>query len=279
VNQFGKQFSGLLVRPLRATSNRRFFVAWVGSLVLLLAPSFMDAQEPAILRADAEQLVALANQARAQVGAPPLHWDPALAEAARKHTLRMISEGPIAHIYPGELQLSERAGLAGAHFDLVEENIAIGSSPAQIHDAWMHSQGHRENMLNRQVNRVGIAVISARGVLYATADFSHGVENLTGDQVEAQVASLIAPSGVRILHDHSIARAACSADRGLPPAAQGSAVPSFVMRWQDSDLSHLPKNLADQLSSGHYRQAAIGSCLPEGPGGTFTAYRIAVLLY
>jgi hypothetical protein len=223
--------------------------------------------------------MALANQARAQVGAPPLRWDPALAEAARKHTLRMISEGPIEHIYPGELKLSERAGLAGAHFDLIEENIAIGPDPAEIHDAWMHSKGHRENMLNPEVNRIGIAVIAGRGVLYATADFSHSVKNFTNAQVESHVASLIAPSGVKILPDHTLARAACAADRGLPPAARGGREPSFVMRWQDSDLSHLPKNLSSELASGRYREAAIGSCQPEGDAGTFTAYRIAVLLY
>jgi hypothetical protein len=253
----------------------------VACTALLLGSGIPSAQsqDQQTLRADAEQLMALANQARAKAGVPPLRWDPALAEAARKHTMRMVSEGPIAHIYPGELQLSERAGLAGAHFDVIEENIAIGADPAQIHDAWMHSKGHRENMLNPDVNRVGIAVIAARGVLYATTDFSRGVENLTTDQVEAHVAGLIAASGVKVLSNHSIARAACTADRGLPPAAQGAAVPGFVVRWQDSDLSHLPKNLADQLASGRYHNAAVGSCQPTGDAETFTSYRIAVLLY
>jgi uncharacterized protein YkwD len=241
--------------------------------------SALSAQEPPIRRSDAEQLMALANQARARVGSPPLRWDPALAEAARKHTLRMISEGPIAHVYPGELELSERAGLAGAHFDLVEENIAVGPDPAEIQDAWMHSKGHRENMLNPQVDRVGIAVIAARGVLYATADFSRGVQSLTDAQVEARIAALIAPSGVKVLPSHELARAACTADRGLPLSARGAAEPSFVMRWQDSDISHLPRRLADQLATGKFRQAAVGSCQPNGDAGTFTAYRIAVLLY
>ena len=87
--------------------------------------------------------MALANQARAAAGAPPLRWDNALAEAALKHTLRMVAEGPIAHQYPGELSVSERAGFTGAHFVLIEENVAIGATPAEIHDEWMHSKGHR----------------------------------------------------------------------------------------------------------------------------------------
>lgn len=237
------------------------------------------AQTNANIQPDAEQLMALANRARAQAGAPPLRWDPALAQAAFKHTERMVAEGPIAHRYPGELELKERAGLAGAHFDLIEENIAIGPSAAAIHDAWMHSEGHRDNMLNPEVNRVGIAVVASRGVLYATADFSRGVQKLSDVQVEAKVAALIAPSGVKILSDHSIARVACTADRGLPRSATGGAEPSFVMRWQDSDLSRIPNKLTAELASGRYREAAVGSCSPQGDNGTFTAYRVAVLLY
>ena len=223
--------------------------------------------------------MALANQARAEAGVPALRWDPALAEAARKHTMRMVSEGPIAHVYPGELEISERAGLAGAHFDLIEENIGIGADTAAIHEAWMHSEGHRENILNRDIDRVGIAVIAARGVLYATADFARGVQNLTQDQIESRVASLIAPSGVKILPNHETARIACTVDRGPVHSANGLGEPTFVIRWQDSDLSHLPKNLVNQLASGNYREAAVGSCQPNGDAGTFTAYRIAVLLY
>jgi hypothetical protein len=53
----------------------------------------------------------------------------------------------------------------------------------------------------------------------------------------------------------------------------------LILRWQDSEMNHLPKSLADQLASGKYREAAVGSCEPSGAGGTFTAYRVAVLLY
>jgi hypothetical protein len=236
------------------------------------------AQANADIQPDAEQLMALANRARSEAGAPPLRWDPALAEAALKHTDRMVAEGPIAHRYPGELELSERAGLTGAHFDLVEENIAIGPTPAAIHDAWMHSEGHRDNMLNPEVDRVGIAVVASRGVLYATADFSRGVQKLSDIQVEAKVAALIASSGVKLLLDAN-ARVACRADRGLPSSARGGAEPSFIMRWQDSDLSHLPNKLSGELASGRYHAAAVGSCPPKGDAGTFTAYRVAVLLY
>jgi hypothetical protein len=252
------------------------------SLAAVLLCSFSliqaGAQESRDLRPDAEQLMALANQARAAAGAPPLHWDSALAEAALKHTLRMVAEGPIAHQYPGELSVSERAGFTGAHFDLIEENVAVGGTPAEIHDEWMHSQGHRENMLNPQVDRVGFAVVASRGVLYATGDYARGVQQLSQAQVEAQVAALIRSSGVHILADAAVARSACMMENGMPRSA-GATQPTLILRWQDSEMKHLPKSLADQLASGKYREAAVGSCEPSGAGGTFTAYRVAVLLY
>ncbi|MGA8089824.1 MAG: CAP domain-containing protein [Terracidiphilus sp.] len=247
-------------------------------MLCALALAGADGQSRQAPEPGSMQLMALANQARAAAGAPPLSWDNALAEAARKHTLRMVAEGPIAHRYPGELELSERAGLAGVHFDLVEENVAIGPTPVVIHDEWMHSTGHRENMLNPEVDRVGIAVIASRGVLYATADYAHGVQAFSQTQIEERVAKLIRPSGVAIGGSAPLARAACAMESGMPRST-GSMQPLFVMRWQDSDLSHLPKKLADQLASGRYREASVGSCDPSGAVGTFTAYRVAVLLY
>jgi hypothetical protein len=249
------------------------------AIVLLSGVEVATSQSDQSLQAESQQLVALANQARAEAGVSQVRWDPALAQAALKHTRRMVSEGgAIQHVYPGELVLSERAGLAGAHFNLIEENIAVGPTSEQIHDAWMHSKLHRENMLNPQVDRIGIAVIARRGVLYATADFSRAVEAYSPAQVEALVGSLVARYGVKVMADHSLAREACTANRGFPRVESG-AQPSFVMRWQDSDLSHLPENLVRQLASKSFHDAAVGSCPPSGEAGTFTAYRIAVLLY
>lgn len=249
-------------------------------MVLLVCRAHVaGAQSDEYLKTESERLVALANQARAQVGAPAVKWDPALAQAALKHTRRMVSEGgAIQHDYPGELALSERAGLAGAHFNLIEENIAVGPSSDEIHDAWMHSKLHRENMLNPEVNRIGIAVIARRGVLYATADFTRAVEAYSPGQVEAKVGAMLERSGMKVMANHSLAREACTANRGFPRVENG-AQPSFVMRWQDSDLSHLPENLAQQLASKRYTEAAVGTCEASGEAGTFTAYRVAVLLY
>jgi hypothetical protein len=51
------------------------------------------------------------------------------------------------------------------------------------------------------------------------------------------------------------------------------------MRWQGADLTQLPKPLLDRMASGRYRKAAVGSCPTGSVEGSFTAYRLAVMLY
>ncbi len=243
------------------------------------SPSAAPAQSGGLpdLRGDAEQLFALGNQARAQAGVARLVWDPDLAEAALEHCRKMAAEGPLSHRYGGELSLTARAAKAGAYFSLIEENIAIGPTPGAIHQSWMQSPEHRENLLNPQVNHVGIAIVPARGVLYAVADFSAAVIRLTPQQIEAQVASLLRSNGVAILPQTAVARAACASDDAwLPPSA---SQPAWMIRWQNSDLSHLPQPLVRQLKSGKYRGAAVGGCPAHLDNTAFTSYRVAVLLY
>jgi hypothetical protein len=228
--------------------------------------------------AKAEQLFAMANETRAQQGRGRLEWDQALADAALKHCMRMAAEGPISHRYGGEPDLSARAGEAGAHFSLIEENIAVGSYPSQIHQGWLDSPGHRGNLLNPEIDRIGIAVVAAQGVLFAVADYEKAVPVLALPELESRVAGLLRNKGVVIRRDTTDARAACRLDHGLPSLIGGDS-PQFVMRWQGADTDVLPPRLVETLSSGKYRQAAVGSCPARDTEGAFTAYRFAVLLY
>ena len=230
------------------------------------------------IQPEARQLFTLANEAREAQGLRPLQWDTALAAAAHEHCLRMAAEGPIAHQYRGELALADRAGQAGAHFSLIEENVALAPDPASIHDGWMHSPGHRSNLLNSEVNRVGIAVVAGRNGLYAVADYAKDVQVMTAAQVEAAIARLLRSKGIGILAENSTARAACVQDHGMPRGKAGEQ-PRFVMRWQDAQLNQLPGALTEQIQTGNYRRAAVGSCPAQVAEGAFTAYRVAVLLY
>lgn len=235
------------------------------------APAAVPQQKPAI----AQKLFALANQSRAADGVSQLTWDPTLADAALKHCLRMAVEGSLAHRYDGEPDLTARAGAAGAHFSLIEENIAVGSHAETIHQGWLDSSEHRSNLLNPAVDRVGIAVVANGGVLFAVVDFSRGVDVLTPTQVEERFADLLRLRGLMVSPDTTDARSYCR----LSGSYQGSDPPKSLFRWQNGDLTKLPDQVLAQLASGRYRRAAVGSCPPQDVKGAFTVYRVAVLLY
>jgi hypothetical protein len=141
----------------------------------------------------------------------------------------------------------------------------------------MNSPGHRENLLNPGVDRVGVAVVARGNQLYAVADFGHAVAVLTPEQVEAKVANLVQATGVAAHGSSEGAREACALDHGLP-ASIDSQRPEFIMRWQDAELDRLPGALLDRIATGKYHQAAVGSCPVQSAATTFTVYRVAVLL-
>jgi uncharacterized protein YkwD len=221
----------------------------------------------------AEKLFVLANEARAAAGVGPLKWDPALAEGALKHCQRMAAEGQIAHRYVSEPELEGRAQDAGAHFSLIAENVALGFHVTTIHQGWLDSPGHRANLLNLQVDSVGIAVVFGGGVLYAVADYARSVAVLSREQVEASVAALIRSPRMFIVKDPADARAYCAA--GSRPSGRSA----FLIVWENPDIAALPRELTDRVASGDYRSAVVGACAPQESEAGFTSYRVAVILY
>lgn len=118
------------------------------------------------------ELLALVNQARRANGLPALRWNEALTTAARRHAEIMAEHGSAQHGFPGEPNLSARAKQAGAHFGWLSENVIQGSSPEFIHEQFMKSPPHRANILDRDMDSIGIGVIEEGGQFFVVEDFS-----------------------------------------------------------------------------------------------------------
>jgi len=112
------------------------------------------------------------NKERKADGLPSLKPDEALANAARKHAQRMAEQGTIAHQLPGEPNLLSRARAAGAHFSWLSENVDEGPNPTFIHQSFMKSPQHRANILDKDMDSVGIGLAERNGQLFAVEDFS-----------------------------------------------------------------------------------------------------------
>jgi hypothetical protein len=227
----------------------------------------------------AEQyLLSAANKDRAARGLSPLRRDPVLAEAAAGHAREMARHSDISHGFPGEPDLASRAATVGVRFSLITENVGEAPDFELIHDLWMHSEGHRANLLDPKVDSIGISVVAQDEQLYAVEDFATTVPNLTLDQQEATISQLLGRTGVQVIQGEAPvvadARQTCATSTGYI----GSRRPWFVLRYTAASLADLPNQLASRISSGKYHQAVVGAC-PAGDIGGFSAYNLAILLY
>jgi uncharacterized protein YkwD len=241
------------------------------------AQSSAPVQPPALAQSPAELiLLQLANQARSEHNLQPLRWNDNLAHAAHSH-LQWVLRDPndLLHQYPGEPDLLARGAQSGARFGTIAENIGgRGENPAALQQIWMTTPTHRANLLDPNLNVVGVAVTPGPGgLLYAVEDFAHDVPSLSPSTVEQTVQKLLQAKGIAPAESNEDARKTCTMAQG----AAGNA--KLVIQWDGSDISQLPDTLLQQLSKIKYTTAAVGACPGSQPNQQFTTYHVAVLLY
>jgi uncharacterized protein YkwD len=119
-----------------------------------------------------QELFAAVNRARRTQGLPALKWNEALAVAAHRHAALMAQHGVAEHGFPGEPALASRVTQAGAHFVWLSENVIQGADVETIQAEFLRSPNHRTNMLDSDMDSVGVGVVAQGGQLFAVEDFS-----------------------------------------------------------------------------------------------------------
>ncbi|HVL81240.1 MAG TPA: CAP domain-containing protein, partial [Actinomycetota bacterium] len=105
----------------------------------------------------------LVNNHRASVGSPQLSVHGGLLDIARRHSARMAADGTIYH--NGNLQREVAAAVP--NWRAIGENVGTGTSADHVHELFLRSPKHRENVENREWNIMAIgAVRSADGMYY-----------------------------------------------------------------------------------------------------------------
>jgi hypothetical protein len=106
----------------------------------------------------------LLNEQRARYGLAPLRSELRLQLAAQRYVGDMVERRFFDHVDPGGLAPEDRILMAGypSNNAWTGENLAYGTgpegSPAEIVDRWMHSPGHKENILRAPFTEIGIGV-------------------------------------------------------------------------------------------------------------------------
>ena len=101
------------------------------------------------------EILALVNGTRAAASLPALQPDAWLAPFARTHTRQMMDRGGLFHS-----AREARATAAPAGWRRIGENVGVGHTPGTLHEAFMASPGHRDNILG---DYDGVAIGADRG--------------------------------------------------------------------------------------------------------------------
>ncbi|WP_027956266.1 CAP domain-containing protein [Halobacillus kuroshimensis] len=104
-----------------------------------------------------KEVVELTNQEREKQGLEPLKLDTALSGVADDKSLDMQNNDYFSHNSPTYGSPFDMMDQYGIDYRTAGENIAMGqTSPEQVVEGWMNSQGHRENIMNPDFTHIGV---------------------------------------------------------------------------------------------------------------------------
>jgi len=113
----------------------------------------------------ASQVVNLVNQERAKVGLKALVSDSALTRMALDKAKDMYNNQYFDHNSPTYGSPFDMMKSYGIRYSYAGENIAKGQrTPEEVMQAWMNSAGHRQNILNANFTKIGVAYYNGEWV-------------------------------------------------------------------------------------------------------------------
>ena len=103
----------------------------------------------------AQEVLALVNKERAAAGLSAYTLDDTLCQAANIRAQEIVSE--FSHTRPDGTSCFSVLQQFNYQHMKAGENIAAGqSTPEQVVDSWMHSEGHRANILSTDYTKMGV---------------------------------------------------------------------------------------------------------------------------
>jgi uncharacterized protein (TIGR03000 family) len=117
-------------------------------------------------------IIDLTNAERKKKDLPELKPNPKLFAAARKHSENMARLDKLEHELDGK-KPKDRVKEAGYPGGFIGENVAYGPTTAEeVVTGWMNSEGHRDNILNKNFTEIGVGVAkNEKGAQYFTQVF------------------------------------------------------------------------------------------------------------
>lgn len=133
------------------------FYQFVLNFYLLVSPSVLGFAS----NITPERVVELTNQKRAEQGLSPLTINGQLNEAAQRKAGDMFAFNYWAHISPSGRSPWSFFQETGYKYLYAGENLARDfMDSGAVVEAWMNSSTHRDNLLNKNYQQIGLAVVN-----------------------------------------------------------------------------------------------------------------------
>ena len=129
----------------------------VPTTVAPTAPAAATAASPAVgMSAESAKVVELCNVEREKAGLAPVRSDNAqLQQAADLRAAELHVS--FSHTRPDGSSCFTVMKEFGVSYSVVGENVALGQkTPEQVVNAWMNSQGHRDNIMNASFTTIAV---------------------------------------------------------------------------------------------------------------------------
>ena len=154
-----------LIRSGRADGGRRRrYQRWAGVLAAVVATGLpLLAATTAEASGGAGEFVSLTNSARSGHGVSRLAVSGDLASIAQRQAQRMADKGELFH--------NPKLASEVHDWQKIGENVGYGPDAASIHNAFMHSSGHRANILDGAFTQIGVGVVVKDGVVWVSEVF------------------------------------------------------------------------------------------------------------
>ena len=103
------------------------------------------------------RVLELTNIERSKLSLSPLTLNTQLLNAAENHSQNMALQDFFSHTGKDGSSIGSRVTATGYKFSAAAENIGAGySTPEQVIEGWMNSDGHRANILNPNLKEIGL---------------------------------------------------------------------------------------------------------------------------
>lgn len=137
----------------------RLLCAAAAAALLAITGPALACNIPANSGAMQAELIDNLNAERAQRGLAPLRLSGTLDKIAQGHACDNANRLSISHVSSDGGHLVNRLRRGGYAFRTAAENTGRGfASGARAVEWWMHSPGHKKNMLIGQVREIGVGI-------------------------------------------------------------------------------------------------------------------------